>query len=264
MVLAAVREDRMPGGRNSGALYANCDSKYKKLRKKIKKAPKQNLNINEKSTKDIQEWLSNFHNKSKTEDICESSNSEYMSSEDDYFRNTLSHISLIQTISNCEKEEFLPTGITSLNSGQFENQFVNYLVQWAEKIPYFKQLSLEEQTTALIAKWPQLLLLIYSDNNYYLPRNHIQIIDELRDYFINTGISRIEIGLLKAFLLLSSNKHFSEEVIKTLKYHIFTTNALDNYDERVNKFLNLLKFIEVAADELVKNNLLFSPLLPSV
>ncbi|CAD5112794.1 unnamed protein product [Dimorphilus gyrociliatus] len=264
MVLAAVREDRMPGGRNSGALYANCDSKYKKLRKKIKKQPKQTLNLNEGSTRDIQDWLSNFHNKTKTEEICESAKVEYLSNEEDYFRNTLSYISLIQTISNCEKDEFLPTGITSLYSGQFENQFVNYLVQWAEKIPYFKQLSLEEQTKALIAKWPQLLMLIYSDNNYYLPRNHIQIIDELRDYFINTGISRIEIGLLKAFLLLSSNKIYGEEVIKTLKYHIYSTNGLDNYEERVDKFLNLLKFIEMAAEELAKNNLLFSPLLPLV
>ncbi|XP_059619822.1 hormone receptor 4 [Phlebotomus argentipes] len=196
MVLQAVREDRMPGGRNSGAVYNLYKVKYKKHKKSAQKpATQAKLTV----STDVQDTKSMFlapvqtslkpaeginlpshlvngtilktaltnpseivHLRHRLDNAVSSSKDRSVSYEHS--------LCMIQTLIECDEMEDIATlphfpefledkseiGDKLCNIG---DSIVHKLVSWTKKLPFYLEIPVEIHTKLLTDKWHELLVL---------------------------------------------------------------------------------------------------------
>ncbi|KAL5240969.1 hypothetical protein ACI65C_008379 [Semiaphis heraclei] len=193
MVLQAVREDRMPGGRNSGAVYNLYKVKYKKKR------PPKNGQV--KIEKSVACSTASTMTTIKTEN--QDNNSSSMStlvngtilktaltnpSEVVYLRQRLDNavsssrdrtfsieatVNMIKNLMDCDEFQDIATlrnmeDLLEHNSDlsaklmQIGDSIVYKLVQWTKRLPFYLELPVEVHTRLLTHKWHELLVLTTS------------------------------------------------------------------------------------------------------
>uniref|UniRef100_A0A2H8TDZ0 Hormone receptor 4 n=1 Tax=Melanaphis sacchari TaxID=742174 RepID=A0A2H8TDZ0_9HEMI len=193
MVLQAVREDRMPGGRNSGAVYNLYKVKYKKKR------PPKNGQV--KMEKSVTCTTASTMTTMKTEN--QDNNSSSMStlvngtilktaltnpSEVVYLRQRLDNavsssrdrtfsieatVNMIKNLVDCDEFQDIATlrnmeDLLEHNSDlsaklmQIGDSIVYKLVQWTKRLPFYLELPVEVHTRLLTHKWHELLVLTTS------------------------------------------------------------------------------------------------------
>jgi nuclear receptor subfamily 6 group A len=193
MVLQAVREDRMPGGRNSGAVYNLYKVKYKKKR------PPKNGQV--KMEKSVTCTTASTMTTIKTEN--QDNNSSAMStlvngtilktaltnpSEVVYLRQRLDNavsssrdrtfsieatVNMIKNLMDCDEFQDIATlrnmeDLLEHNSDlsaklmQIGDSIVYKLVQWTKRLPFYLELPVEVHTRLLTHKWHELLVLTTS------------------------------------------------------------------------------------------------------
>ncbi|KAF2879832.1 hypothetical protein ILUMI_26359 [Ignelater luminosus] len=186
MVLQAVREDRMPGGRNSGAVYNLYKVKYKKHKKPTSK---QHQKIPEKTLLSSQlkcEQRSNIPphlvngtilktaltNPSEVVHLRQRLDSAVSSSRDKNFSIEYT-LSMIQTLIDCDEFQDIATlqnlddlldhkSDLSEKLCQIGDSIVYKLVQWTKRLPFYLELPVEVHTRLLTHKWHELLVLTTS------------------------------------------------------------------------------------------------------
>ncbi|KAJ8952678.1 hypothetical protein NQ318_020993 [Aromia moschata] len=186
MVLQAVREDRMPGGRNSGAVYNLYKVKYKKHKKPSGKQPvKVEKNIlgqqfkPEPQTSSIPSNLVNgtilktaLTNPSEVIRLRQRLDSAVSSSRDRNFSIEYS-LSMIKTLIDCDEFQDIATlqnldELLDHNTDLSEklcnigDSIVYKLVQWTKRLPFYLELPVEVHTRLLTHKWHELLVLTTS------------------------------------------------------------------------------------------------------
>ncbi|CAH0553535.1 unnamed protein product [Brassicogethes aeneus] len=192
MVLQAVREDRMPGGRNSGAVYNLYKVKYKKHKKPCKSQQQQQKAM-EKSitmannqqqfkpeqTSSIPSNLVNgtilktaLTNPSEVVRFRQRLDSAVSSSRDRNFSIEYS-LSMIKTLIDCDEFQDIATlqnldDLLDHNTDLSEklchigDSIVYKLVQWTKRLPFYLELPVEVHTRLLTHKWHELLVLTTS------------------------------------------------------------------------------------------------------
>ncbi|XP_044757202.1 hormone receptor 4 isoform X3 [Coccinella septempunctata] len=203
MVLQAVREDRMPGGRNSGAVYNLYKVKYKKHKKPTGKqtspksasksgSPNQPIKLEPPSS--IPAGLINgtilktaLTNPSALRQRLESAVS---SSRDRNFSFDYC-LSLIKPLIDCDDFQNVATvqnlpQLFQLETGMDErlctigDSIVYKLVQWAKNLPFYPELPVHITTKILTVKWHDLLVLTTSAYQAIaLPDDHIGINEKM-------------------------------------------------------------------------------------
>ncbi|XP_076352080.1 uncharacterized protein LOC143247624 [Tachypleus tridentatus] len=176
MVLAAVREDRMPGGRNSVAVYNLYKVKYKKHKKGQKNGQvRQEQQKSPISRYPQQEWangqilktaLTNpadvMHLRHRLENCVTSSRDRQMPVE-----HALSSISQliecddfedVATLSNLQ-DLFNIKSELSEKLCQIGDNIVFKLVQWTTRLPFYSELPVTVHTQLLTHKWHEILVL---------------------------------------------------------------------------------------------------------
>lgn len=194
MVLQAVREDRMPGGRNSGAVYNLYKVKYKKHKKNNTQKGGKNSGSNSDSkstsptTTNVQQQpikqedhlsppsllngnilkaaLTNpseiNHLRHRIENAVSSSRDRSIS-----FENA---ISMIQTLIDCDAMEDIATlpHFSAFLEDKSEisdklcnigDSIVHKLVSWTKKLPFYLEIPVEIHTKLLTDKWHEILVL---------------------------------------------------------------------------------------------------------
>ncbi|XP_022242285.1 ecdysone receptor-like isoform X2 [Limulus polyphemus] len=176
MVLAAVREDRMPGGRNSGAVYNLYKVKYKKHKKGQKNGQvRQEQQKPPSSRYPQQEWangqilktaLTNpadvMHLRHRLENCVTSSRDRQMPVEQ--------ALSSITQLIQCDDFEDVATlsnlqDLLSIKSElseklcQIGDNIVFKLVQWTTRLPFYSELPVTVHTQLLTHKWHEILVL---------------------------------------------------------------------------------------------------------
>ncbi|XP_013788321.2 hormone receptor 4-like [Limulus polyphemus] len=175
MVLAAVREDRMPGGRNSGAVYNLYKVKYKKHKKGQKNGQVRQEQQKTPSRYPHQEWangrilktaLTNptnvMHLRHRLENCVTSSRDRQMPVEQ--------AVSMITQLIECDDFEDVATlsNLQELLSIKYElseklcqigDNIVFKLVQWTKRLPFYSELPVTLHTQLLTHKWHELLVL---------------------------------------------------------------------------------------------------------
>ncbi|XP_076321152.1 nuclear hormone receptor family member nhr-91-like [Tachypleus tridentatus] len=175
MVLAAVREDRMPGGRNSGAVYNLYKVKYKKHKKGQKNGQVRQEQQKTPSRYPHQEWangqilktaLTNptnvMHLRHRLENCVTSSRDRQMPVEQ--------AVSMISQLIECDDFEDVATlsNLQELLSIKYElseklcqigDNIVFKLVQWTKRLPFYSELPVTLHTQLLTHKWHELLVL---------------------------------------------------------------------------------------------------------
>ncbi|KAJ8934374.1 hypothetical protein NQ314_013415 [Rhamnusium bicolor] len=187
MVLQAVREDRMPGGRNSGAVYNLYKVKYKKHKKPSGKQPQKVMEKNimsqqfkqEDQTSSIPSNLVNgtilktaLTNPSEVIRLRQRLDSAVSSSRDRNFSIEYS-LSMIKTLIDCDEFQDIATlqnldELLDHNTDLSEklcnigDSIVYKLVQWTKRLPFYLELPVEVHTRLLTHKWHELLVLTTS------------------------------------------------------------------------------------------------------
>ncbi|XP_031334124.1 hormone receptor 4 isoform X2 [Photinus pyralis] len=186
MVLQAVREDRMPGGRNSGAVYNLYKVKYKKHKKTTNKQMQQKTN--EKALLSPQLKLEQppipphlvngtilktaLTNPSEVVHLRQRLDSTVSSSRDRNFSIEYT-LSMIQTLIDCDEFQDIATlqnvddlldhkSDLSEKLCQIGDSIVYKLVQWTKRLPFYLELPVEVHTRLLTHKWHELLVLTTS------------------------------------------------------------------------------------------------------
>ncbi|XP_054271439.1 hormone receptor 4 isoform X2 [Macrosteles quadrilineatus] len=181
MVLQAVREDRMPGGRNSGAVYNLYKVKYKKHKKNPRngqiKSPQ--TKISASSEHGITPQLVNgtilkaaLTNPKEVVHLRQRLDNTVSSSRD--LMLTLdAALAMIQVLIDCDDFQDIATvqnleelleHKTDLSDRlmQIGDSIVYKLVQWTKKLPFYLELPVEVHTKLLTHKWHELLVLTTS------------------------------------------------------------------------------------------------------
>nr|WAT94106.1 HR4X1 [Henosepilachna vigintioctopunctata] len=187
MVLQAVREDRMPGGRNSGAVYNLYKVKYKKHKKPTCKQSVQK--ILGKSIVECQQMKNDqppsipanlvngtilktaLTNPSEVIRLRQRLDSAVSSSKDKYFSIEYS-LSMIKTLMDCDEFQDIATlqldEILGHNTDlgkklcHIGDSIVYKLVQWTKRLPFYLELPVDIHTNILTNKWHELLVLTTS------------------------------------------------------------------------------------------------------
>ncbi|KAG4065543.1 hypothetical protein HA402_013313 [Bradysia odoriphaga] len=194
MVLQAVREDRMPGGRNSGAVYNLYKVKYKKHKKAAQKSPQQKLGQPNEPPNQKSMFLSPQQSGVKNETINLPSHlmngtilktaltnpseivhlrhrlDNAVSSSKDRSVSYEHSCSMIQTLIDFDAMEDIATlphfpefledkseiGDKLCNIG---DSIVHKLVSWTKKLPFYLEIPVEIHTKLLTDKWHEILVL---------------------------------------------------------------------------------------------------------
>ncbi|XP_049782282.1 hormone receptor 4 [Schistocerca cancellata] len=183
MVLQAVREDRMPGGRNSGAVYNLYKVKYKKHKKnpkngqgKVQTDKQKALGLSEHG---ISPHLVNgtilktaLTNPSEVVHLRQRLDNAVSSSKDRTFPMEVT-LGMIQTLIDCDEFQDIATlrnldelldhkSDLSEKLCQIGDSIVYKLVQWTKRLPFYLELPVEVHTRLLTHKWHELLVLTTS------------------------------------------------------------------------------------------------------
>ncbi|CAD5228868.1 unnamed protein product [Bursaphelenchus okinawaensis] len=184
MVLEAVREDRMPGGRNGSAIYNLYKLKYRKSRKSCSETTTTSSDESEamRPTSSEQECSSStkFNKKRKYESVNDEETLKQ-------FRNTPTNKNLIQELIELDRLEQLINlkGLKIWSSEQesrvdnsspterlsrIGDEIVEKLVEWTKTLPFYNTLPVEVHTHLLTQRWAELVLLsacfyAYETNN---------------------------------------------------------------------------------------------------
>lgn len=182
----AVREDRMPGGRNSGAVYNLYKVKYKKHKKPACKQPQKAAEKNILSQQFKVEQPSSIPanlvngtilktaltNPSEVVRLRQRLDSAVSSSRDRNFSIEYS-LSMIKTLIDCDEFQDIATlqnldDLLDHNTDLSEklchigDSIVYKLVQWTKRLPFYLELPVEVHTRLLTHKWHELLVLTTS------------------------------------------------------------------------------------------------------
>ncbi|KAF6204780.1 hypothetical protein GE061_018942 [Apolygus lucorum] len=184
MVLQAVREDRMPGGRNSGAVYNLYKVKYKKHKKSVRNGQMKGMSpekgkLSVSPEHGIPPHLVNgtilktaLTNPSEVVYLRQRLDNAVSSSRD----RTLpieATLSMIQTLIDCDEFQDIATlrNLEDLLDNksdlsdklmQIGDSIVYKLVQWTKRLPFYLELPVEVHTKLLTHKWHELLVLTTS------------------------------------------------------------------------------------------------------
>uniref|UniRef100_T1J198 Hormone receptor 4 n=1 Tax=Strigamia maritima TaxID=126957 RepID=T1J198_STRMM len=184
----AVREDRMPGGRNSGAVYNLYKVKYKKHKKAQKNGlnkqmtPPSSLSVSptlaEKSKLMPQDAVNGqilkiaLTNPSEVVHLRQMLENAVTSSRDRHLSFDQAH-ALINQLVDCDDLEDIAV-LRNLNElldnksdlsqklCQIGDSIVYKLVQWTKRLPFYNELAVDVHTQLLTHKWPELLVLTTS------------------------------------------------------------------------------------------------------
>ncbi|KAK6637085.1 hypothetical protein RUM43_010759 [Polyplax serrata] len=187
MVLQAVREDRMPGGRNSGAVYNLYKVKYKKHKKNPKNGQVKG-GTNEKGNQQknaispensLPSHVVNgtilktaLTNPSEVVHLRQRLDNTVTSSRDRTFPlDTI--LNMIQALVDCDEFQDIATlrnledlldhkSDLSEKLCQIGDSIVYKLVQWTKRLPFYLELPVEVHTRLLTHKWHELLVLTTS------------------------------------------------------------------------------------------------------
>uniref|UniRef100_A0AAR5P6V6 NR LBD domain-containing protein n=1 Tax=Dendroctonus ponderosae TaxID=77166 RepID=A0AAR5P6V6_DENPD len=162
----AVREDRMPGGRNSGAVYNLYKVKYKKHKKPSKAVTKNQEKMNGTILKTA------LTNPSEVIRLRQRLDSAVSSSRDRTFSVEYA-LSMIKTLIDCDEFQDIATlgnldELLDHNTDLSEklcnigDSIVYKLVQWTKRLPFYLELPVEVHTRLLTHKWHELLVLTTS------------------------------------------------------------------------------------------------------
>lgn len=177
MMLEAVREDRMPGGRNTGLSYKCKPKNYDKLRKKFQLMAQQKAQMNrknraEKAAIKAAREANKGQGDTKSKDTTTTGSDKRKPEIRQLKPQTAQLVEVLQQtesavlkIANKDWREQLKIPST-LELSEFVRlqcmlgeQLVFHLVQWVKHLPFFTQLSAVEHTYILKTKWLELLLL---------------------------------------------------------------------------------------------------------
>ncbi|XP_014286558.1 hormone receptor 4 isoform X2 [Halyomorpha halys] len=185
MVLQAVREDRMPGGRNSGAVYNLYKVKYKKHKKSVRngqmkgQADKGKPLISPEPASHMPPHLVNgtilktaLTNPSEVVHLRQRLDSAVSSSRDRAL-SVDTTLSVIQTLIDCDEFQDIATlrnledlldhkSDLSDKLMQIGDSIVYKLVQWTKRLPFYLELPVEVHTKLLTHTWHELLVLTTS------------------------------------------------------------------------------------------------------
>ncbi|XP_006814372.1 nuclear receptor subfamily 6 group A member 1-like [Saccoglossus kowalevskii] len=178
MLLEAVREDRMPGGRNTGLSYKCKPKNYDRLRKKFQQIAQQKA-IENKRNRAEKQALKAARDAMKKENSEKGSqlpiNGEEMTQMhfSDIKVETAQMIEvLLQTETALGKITPNERNMTPVNYSddllkamcKLGDDLVFHLVQWVKHLPFYTQLGTAEHTHILKSKWQELLLLSVAVN----------------------------------------------------------------------------------------------------
>ncbi|ESO92878.1 hypothetical protein LOTGIDRAFT_120003 [Lottia gigantea] len=247
MVLAAVREDRMPGGRNSGAVYNLYKVKYKKHKKKdlgIKKIYQKKLNSSPSlqlpRLPDIAENVTNSSDSRSTstnsqcfgQDMWISSVSENLDGNIGCFGRSRSPLTSDTKMEECkrlilelvEKDTLLGIaksyGFEQLIANQdsvghalcrIGDDIVVKLVHWIRNLPFYSEIPLKLQSQMLTKKWHELLLLIMTAFGALDSKKSTSACPLFTDLF-RQNISKIQCYLNKTFGNSLSTNQLNKEI----------------------------------------------------
>ncbi|KYN05493.1 Hormone receptor 4 [Cyphomyrmex costatus] len=185
MVLQAVREDRMPGGRNSGAVYNLYKVKYKKHKKSNKTGGISGDPLNSPPTPSHPSHPAHsghlvngtilktaLTNPSEVVHLRQRLDNAVSSSRDRVFPLDAT-LTMIQTLIDCDEFQDIATlrnldELLDHNSDlsdklcQIGDSIVYKLVQWTKRLPFYLELPVEVHTRLLTHKWHELLVLTTS------------------------------------------------------------------------------------------------------
>ncbi|KAL1489281.1 hypothetical protein ABEB36_014209 [Hypothenemus hampei] len=197
MVLQAVREDRMPGGRNSGAVYNLYKVKYKKHKKPSKTVTKNQEKVMQQQFKAEHQQQQQQQQQQQSQPTGLPSNlvngtilktaltnpsevirlrqrldSAVSSSRDRNF-SVANALSMIKTLIECDEFQDIATlrnldELLDHNTDLSEklcnigDSIVYKLVQWTKRLPFYLELPVEVHTRLLTHKWHELLVLTTS------------------------------------------------------------------------------------------------------
>lgn len=197
MVLQAVREDRMPGGRNSGAVYNLYKVKYKKHKKNNQKTTPPNGKIGNdsklmaSSTQNTQSPQPQMKQENHVSLPSSMINGNILKaaltnpSEIVHLRHRLDNavsssrdrsinfdhaINMIQTLIDCDAMEDIATlphfsqfledkSEISDKLCNIGDSIVHKLVSWTKKLPFYLEIPVEIHTKLLTDKWHEILVL---------------------------------------------------------------------------------------------------------
>lgn len=180
MVLQAVREDRMPGGRNSGAVYNLYKVKYKKHKKntrngqlklegKPNKGPEPTIPAHLVNGTILKTALTNpsevVHLRQRLDNTVSSSRDRNLTLD--------ATLSMIQGLVDCDEFQDIATlqNLDDLLEHKSDlsdklmkigDSIVYKLVQWTKRLPFYLELPVEVHTKLLTHKWHELLVLTTS------------------------------------------------------------------------------------------------------
>ncbi|XP_035213227.1 hormone receptor 4-like [Stegodyphus dumicola] len=184
MVLAAVREDRMPGGRNSGAVYNLYKVKYKKHRRGQKNghltqeqqqqsslpSPNPRLSVSHQDWANGQILKTALTSPADVVHLRHRSENCVTSSRQDNRMTTEQACAMIRQLVDCDAfedvaklknaKEFLQCKL-GLNDKlcHIGDNIVYKLVQWTKRLPFYHELPVAIHTQLLTHKWHELLVL---------------------------------------------------------------------------------------------------------
>ncbi|XP_067140213.1 hormone receptor 4 [Centruroides vittatus] len=171
MVLAAVREDRMPGGRNSGAVYNLYKVKYKKHKKGQKNGHVRQEQQKLQPRYPTQDWANGQILKTA---LTNPADVIHLRHRIENFRHcqmpTEQAVAMITQLIDCDDFEDVATlkNIQELLDAKSElteklcqigDNIVYKLVQWTKRLPFYRELPVAVHTQLLTHKWHELLVL---------------------------------------------------------------------------------------------------------
>ncbi|CAM1321399.1 Hr4 (predicted) [Pycnogonum litorale] len=182
MVLAAVREDRMPGGRNSGAVYNLYKVKYKKHKKsqkngQVRQGEQQKPRVYQMDQELVmsngQILKTALTNPSEVSHLRHRGDGAVVSSSRDRQMPIDQAMSVINQLIECDDFEEIATlqniqdlldNFSDLSQKlcQIGDNIVYRLVQWTKRLPFYAELPVAVHTQMLTHKWHELLVLTTS------------------------------------------------------------------------------------------------------
>ncbi|XP_043213532.1 hormone receptor 4-like isoform X2 [Amphibalanus amphitrite] len=175
MVLAAVREDRMPGGRNSGAVYNLYKVKYKKHKKKQlngtmktdckPKALEMQTSVPPGLFAAGNILKTALTNPTEVDHLRHRMESAVSSSRSLPYEATAS---LVRTLIDCDNFEDIATNLNEIFDNKSDisqklchigDSIVYKLVQWTKQLPFYLEIPVQVHTQLLTSKWHELLVL---------------------------------------------------------------------------------------------------------
>ncbi|KAH7727870.1 nuclear Hormone Receptor family member [Aphelenchoides avenae] len=173
MVLEAVREDRMPGGRNGSAIYNLYKLKYRKSRRN--NTPSRKLSAPANPTGDPMPSHNWSPESSDAKITCHAAQSMPCVAADVYREAPPSNKNLIQELIEIDRIETLinlqglkirtaaQAQVESASAGQrlsrIGDEIVEQLVEWTKMLPFYNDLPIDVHTQLLTQRWADLVLL---------------------------------------------------------------------------------------------------------